>query len=126
MRMLGQLASGAIAPEAFIQDRIEREAPQGGKAPRGAGVQPQCEPNRSTRSLRPVRAQSLVFVLKLLGYTLDRQYILRRWDLKEPGLDGRHRDQDGHIQQKRSDTMNKNISKPIEGFGPNTTLKTMR
>ena len=22
--------------------------------------------------------------------------------------------------------MNKNLSKPIEGFGPNTTLKTMR
>jgi hypothetical protein len=47
--------------------------------------------------------------------------------MKEPGLDGRHRDKkDGHIQQKRSDTMNKNLSKPIEGFGPNTTLKTMR
>ncbi len=46
--------------------------------------------------------------------------------MKEPGLDGRHRDKDGHIQQKRGDTMNKNLPKPIEGFGPNTTLKTMR
>ena len=46
--------------------------------------------------------------------------------MKEPGLDKRHRDQDGQIQQKRSDTMNKNLSKPIEGFGANTTLKTMR
>ncbi len=46
--------------------------------------------------------------------------------MKEPGLDGRHRDKDGQIQQKRSDTMNKNLPKPIDGFGPNTTLKTMR
>lgn len=46
--------------------------------------------------------------------------------MKEPGLDDRHRDQNGQIQQKRSDTMNKNLPKPIEGFGPNTTLKTMR
>ena len=46
--------------------------------------------------------------------------------MKEPGLDGRHRDKDGQIQQKRSDTINKNLPKPIEGFSPNATLKTMR
>jgi hypothetical protein len=46
--------------------------------------------------------------------------------MKEPGLDNRHRDKDGMIQQKRSDTKNKNLSEPIPGFGPNTTLKTMR
>jgi hypothetical protein len=46
--------------------------------------------------------------------------------MKELGLDGRHRDKDGEIQQKRSDTKNKNLSKPIPGFGPDTTLKTMR
>ncbi len=46
--------------------------------------------------------------------------------MKEPGLDERHRDNDGQIQQKRSDTMNKNLPRPIEGFGPNATLKTMR
>ncbi|NVD74924.1 hypothetical protein HUX88_31060 [Duganella sp. BJB1802] len=46
--------------------------------------------------------------------------------MKEPGLDNRHRDKDGTIQQKRSDTLNKNLSQPIPGFGPNTTLKTMR
>lgn len=46
--------------------------------------------------------------------------------MKEPGLDGRHRDKSGEIQQKRSDTLNKNLPKPIEGFSPNTTLKTMR
>lgn len=46
--------------------------------------------------------------------------------MKEPGLDDRHRDKDGQIQQKRSDTKNKNLSKPIPGFSDNTTLKTMR
>ena len=46
--------------------------------------------------------------------------------MKEPGLDGRHRDKDGEIQQKRSDTMNKNLPKPIPGFSDETTLKTMR
>ena len=34
--------------------------------------------------------------------------------MKEPGLDGRHRDKNppkaGEIQQKRSDTINKNLS----------------
>jgi hypothetical protein len=46
--------------------------------------------------------------------------------MKEQGLDRRHRDKDGEIQQKRSDTLNKNLSKPIPGFSPNTTLGKMR
>jgi hypothetical protein len=46
--------------------------------------------------------------------------------MKEPGLDGRHRDKDGEIQQKRSDTLNKNLSKPIPQFSPSTTLGKMR
>jgi hypothetical protein len=46
--------------------------------------------------------------------------------MKEPGLDGRHRDKDGEIQQKRSDTLNKNLSKPIPQFSPNATLGHMR
>lgn len=46
--------------------------------------------------------------------------------MKEPGLDGRHRNKDGTIQQKRSDTQNKNLPQPIPGFGPNTSLKTIR
>jgi hypothetical protein len=50
--------------------------------------------------------------------------------MKEPGLDGRHRDKSrpkaGEIQQKRSDTLNKNLSKPIPHFSPNTTLGEMR
>jgi hypothetical protein len=50
--------------------------------------------------------------------------------VKEPGLDGRHRDKRppkaGEIQQKRSDTLNKNLPKPIPEFSPNATLGMMR
>ena len=50
--------------------------------------------------------------------------------MKEPGLDDRHRDKNppkaGQIQQKRSDTLNKNLAKPIPQFSPNTTLGKMR
>jgi hypothetical protein len=50
--------------------------------------------------------------------------------MKEPGLDNRHRDKAapkaGEIQQKRSDTLNKNLPKPIPQFSPNATLGTMR
>jgi len=46
--------------------------------------------------------------------------------MDEPGLDGRHRDHDGRIQQKRSDTLNKNLSQPIPEFSPNAKLGTMR
>jgi hypothetical protein len=46
--------------------------------------------------------------------------------MKKPGLDRRHRDKDGEIQRKRSDTMNKNLSKPIPQFSPDTTLGEMR
>jgi hypothetical protein len=50
--------------------------------------------------------------------------------MKEPGLDGRHRDKNppkaGEIQQKRSDTLNKNLSRSIPQFSPNATLGEMR
>jgi hypothetical protein len=50
--------------------------------------------------------------------------------MKEPGLDGRHRDKSapkkGEIQQKRSDTLNKNLPNRIPEFSPNATLGTMR
>jgi len=50
--------------------------------------------------------------------------------MKEPGLDGRHRDKTppkaGEIQQKRGDTLNKNLPKPIPEFSPNARLDTMR
>ncbi len=50
--------------------------------------------------------------------------------MKEPGLDGRHRDKaspkKGEIQQKRGDTLNKNLPKPIPQFRADTKLETMR
>lgn len=47
--------------------------------------------------------------------------------MKQPGLDNRHRDEDGTIHKKRGDALNKNLpGGPIPGFGPRTTLKTMR
>jgi hypothetical protein len=50
--------------------------------------------------------------------------------MKEPGLDGRHRDKTppkaGEIQQKRSDTLNGNLSRPIPQFRSDATLGTMR
>lgn len=50
--------------------------------------------------------------------------------MKEPGLDDRHRDKNppkaGEIQQKRGDTLNKNLPKPIPEFSPNATLARMR
>jgi hypothetical protein len=46
--------------------------------------------------------------------------------MKQPGLDNRHRDEDGTIRQKRGDTLNKNLPKPIPGFSGETTLQQMR
>jgi hypothetical protein len=50
--------------------------------------------------------------------------------MKEPGLDDRHRDKTapkaGEIQQKRGDTLNKNLPEPIPQFSPNAKLNTMR
>ena len=50
--------------------------------------------------------------------------------MKEPGLDNRHRDKNapkaGEIQEKRGDTLNKNLPRPIPQFSPNAKLSTMR
>jgi len=46
--------------------------------------------------------------------------------MKEPGLDGRHRDKDGKIDLKKGNTINKNLSQPIKGFSPLAKLETMR
>jgi hypothetical protein len=50
--------------------------------------------------------------------------------MKQPGLDGRQRDtappKAGEIRQKRGDTLNKNLPKPIPQFSPNAKLSTMR
>ncbi|MFA8390741.1 hypothetical protein ACEPUD_11560 [Burkholderia ubonensis] len=51
---------------------------------------------------------------------------IRMETMKEPGLDGRHRNQDGRIRQKRSDTENQNLPQPIPGFPARTTLDRMR
>jgi hypothetical protein len=50
--------------------------------------------------------------------------------MREPGLDNRHRDKrapkSGEIDLKRSDTLNKNLPRPIPQFSHNATLGTMR
>jgi hypothetical protein len=50
--------------------------------------------------------------------------------MNKPGLDNRHRDKtspkEGQIQQKRGDTLNKNLPKPIPQFSPLAKLETMR
>lgn len=46
--------------------------------------------------------------------------------MKQPGLDDRHRDKIGTIDLKHGNTKNKNLSPPIPGFGPETTLAEMR
>lgn len=50
--------------------------------------------------------------------------------MHQPGLDGRHRDtappKAGEIRQKRGDTLNKNLPRPIAEFSPNAKLSTMR
>ncbi len=46
--------------------------------------------------------------------------------MNQPGLDGRHRDRDGRIDQKHSNVLNRHLSKPIPEFGLDVTLKQMR
>ncbi len=38
--------------------------------------------------------------------------------LKQPGLDGRHRDVDGEIHRKRSDTLIRTLRNEYPGFAP--------
>lgn len=50
--------------------------------------------------------------------------------MKEPGLDGRYRDKNppksGEIHQKRGDTLNRNLPRPIPEFRADARLDTMR
>lgn len=46
--------------------------------------------------------------------------------MKQPGLDGRHRDKIGTIGLKHGNTKNKNLPTPIPGFKPDDTLAKMR
>jgi len=64
---------------------------------------------------------------------LEGTYIpraVRRVDIPKPtgGVRtlGSHRDKEGTIDLKHGNTKNKNLAKPIPGFCPDTTLKTMR
>ncbi|HEY3900229.1 MAG TPA: HigA family addiction module antitoxin [Chthoniobacter sp.] len=67
--------------------------------------------------------------VRLEGVAVRSQSAKLREDpttMKQPGLDHRHRDKDGRIDQKRGDTLNKNLSRPIEGFSLNARLDTIR
>ena len=46
--------------------------------------------------------------------------------MKQPGLDGRHRDVNGKISVKHGNTLNMHLSPSIPGFGPLATLSYMR
>ena len=46
--------------------------------------------------------------------------------MKEPGLDDRHRDNDGEIRLKNGNTLNKNLPQPIPEFSPLARVDTMR
>ena len=65
-----------------------------------------------------------------MRHDVGRPTSLEDFDVKEPGLDGRHRNKAppkaGEIQQKRSDTLNENLPKPIAQFPPRATLGEMR
>ena len=87
-------------------------------------------PELTPEQIRAMRPASEVLPPELYE-SLVRSHDARRattrgTTIKEPGLDGRHRDVDGRIQQKRSDTLNKNLSHPVPGFSPTTTLGEMR
>jgi len=46
--------------------------------------------------------------------------------MDEPGLDNRHRDQDGKIRRKNGNALNKNLPVPIPQFSPLARVDTMR
>ena len=65
------------------------------------------------------------------GLRFNQAMVKEKRAMKEPGLDNRHRDKTppkaGEIQQKRGDTINKNLPEgPIPQFSPNARLDTMR
>jgi hypothetical protein len=72
------------------------------------------------RSLQP-------FVRACFGAYRVRFSARKELFVKEPGLDDRLRDKDGEIQQKRGDTLNKNLPEgAIPEFSRNARLDTMR
>ena len=76
----------------------------------------------------PVWLEVMVRILHIAGaLALDKTCFQKGSQMKEPGLDNRHRDQDppkaGQIQQKRGDTLNENLPEPIEQFRPTLPWK---
>jgi|SRR5579872_1662370 len=75
-------------------------------------------------------ADVLTCSLHNLSLKTPRFLVKKEPQMKEPGLDNRHRDKNapkaGEIQQKRSDTLNKNLPTPIPEFRSDATLGTMR
>jgi len=67
---------------------------------------------------------------RLTGEQTRSPVVLKGTHMKEPGLDNGHRDKNppkaGEIQQKRGDTLNKNLPEPIRQFSRNAKLETMR
>ncbi len=46
--------------------------------------------------------------------------------MKEPGLDGRHRNQDSAVRKKRGEAQVQNLPQPIPGFSTKTTVEQLR
>jgi hypothetical protein len=57
---------------------------------------------------------------------LSKRTINKGKQMQEPGLDNRHRDQNGQIERKHGNAINKNLPQPIPEFSPNATVKYMR
>src|SRR5260370_41677074 len=70
------------------------------------------------------------FQYNTITQDVTHNFSIQGTHMKQPGLDGRHRDQNppkaGEIRQKRGDTLNKNLPTPIPQFSPNAKLSTMR
>lgn len=74
---------------------------------------------------------TLIYSIKILLLAFDALPSKGKGkQMKEPGLDNRHRDQNppkaGEIDQKHGNTLNKHLPVPIPQFPPNMTLEEMR
>jgi hypothetical protein len=70
------------------------------------------------------------FAMSIESATLASSGNAERRIVKKPGLDGRHRDKDGEIQKKRSDTLVANLRKEYgagfaKGYRSDATLGTV-
>jgi len=85
-------------------------------------------PSTERMFLKTPRHKSLCLTRE--ARTLSRVPCQERIPMKEPGLDGRHRDQKapkgGEIRLKNGNALNKNLPRPIKGFSPSARVDTMR